>query len=76
MGYADFSVESISTWEILLMRFYSILIGFWVLCKRFFKSIWHSSSLTSIPRDNPPSCLVDSTIGQHKYVKIKVIIVL
>lgn len=71
MGNADFSIVSISAWERFTIRFLSVWIGLWVLCKRFFKWIWYPSSLTSLPRDNPPSCLVDSSLGHHKYVKLK-----
>lgn len=66
-------IETIPFCQRLRIYALSFIFGAWVLCRRMFKCIWDSNSLYSLQaRDNPPACLVDTTLGQHKYVKLKV----
>ncbi|KAF5301484.1 hypothetical protein FQR65_LT08787 [Abscondita terminalis] len=71
MGAADFRIVSISALERFLIAFLAICNGCWVLCKHFFKKLWDPNSTIPVPRDKPPTCLVDSTLGQHQYVKLQ-----
>ena len=69
----DCCIVQISVWETVRIHFLSCLVGVWVVFKRFFKWLWDPNQLYMLQlRDNPPSCLVDSSLGQHKYVKLKV----
>lgn len=66
-------IQSISAWNSIRIHFLSIIFGIWVLCKKFIKWTWNSKGVNSLQlRDNPPSCLLDSYLGHHKYVKLKV----
>lgn len=71
MGAGDLRIESISALDKFLITFFCICSGFWVLCKHFLKKLWDPNSMIPLPRDKPPSCLVDSTLGQHQYVKLQ-----
>lgn len=70
--FKDVQIVKIPVWEIFIIHFLSSIIGLWVLFKRIAKWIWNPSAFTQIHRDNPPPCLVDTSLGQHKYVKLKV----
>lgn len=66
-------IETIPIWQRLRIYALSFVFGAWVLCRRLLKCLWDSNSLYSLQsRDNPPACLVDTSLGQHKYVKLKV----
>nr|CAI5825693.1 unnamed protein product [Callosobruchus analis] len=65
-------VQPISVFEKYRIYLLSVVFGVWVVLKRFLKWIWNPKALNSMQlRDNPPACLVDSSFGQHKYVKLK-----
>lgn len=67
-----FRTESITLCDKLLMAIRSIGFGLWVICKYFFKKVCYTNStIISAPRNKQPACLVDSTFGYHKYVKIQ-----
>ncbi|XP_074030885.1 epoxide hydrolase 4 isoform X2 [Leptinotarsa decemlineata] len=69
----EFRIQTISVCDTIRIHCLSCIFGVWVIFKRLAKGVWNSQRLTNIqPRDNPPSCLVDSRLGQHKYVKLKV----
>ncbi|XP_045482984.1 epoxide hydrolase 4-like [Harmonia axyridis] len=66
-------IVSVSLWDSLKIHFFSCVYGLWVLSKRLLKYLWNGNleySRANV-RDSPPSCLEDSSIGQHKYVKLK-----
>lgn len=66
-------VQTISNFNIMRIHFSSLVYGIWVLVKNFAKLMWLRKNLKTFElRGNPPSCLVDSALGQHKYVKLKV----
>lgn len=66
-------VESLSNIDIIRLHFSSCLYGILVVFKNLAKLLWFSKKENSLQsRDNPPPCLVDSSLGQHKYVKLKV----
>lgn len=66
-------VQSLSYIDIIRIHFSSCVYGIWVVFKNVAKLFWLRKKSKSLHlRDNPPSCLVDSSIGQHKYVKLKV----
>nr|XP_023020332.1 epoxide hydrolase 4-like [Leptinotarsa decemlineata] len=68
----EFRIQTISVCDTIRIHCLSCIFGVWVIFKRLAKGVWNSQRLTNIqPRDNPPSCLVDSRLGQHKYVKLK-----
>lgn len=72
MGRHDTCVANISVWLTLRIHLFSYVIGAWVCMKRFAKWTWDPNGLFAVHRrDNPPACLVDSTIGRHSYVKLK-----
>lgn len=53
----------------------SFVFGAWVIFKRLLRYVWNpSGSVQMLLRDTPPSFLVDSSLGQHKHVKLKVLI--
>lgn len=74
MDGRNYCIVSISIWDTLKIHFLSCVYGLWLLAKRFIKHLWNRGKGT-LPtpsfRDNPPLCLVDSSLGQHKYVKLK-----
>lgn len=66
-------IETIPVWQRLKIYAFSVVLGAWVLCRRLLRYVWDPHVLLSLQaRDNPPSCLVDTNLGQHKYVKLKV----
>ncbi|CAG9826289.1 unnamed protein product [Diabrotica balteata] len=69
---ATMCIQSISVVDSIRIHVLSIIFGVWVICKRLLKWIWDPKRLNSHQlRDSPPSCLLDSSLGQHKYVKLK-----
>ncbi|KAL3279399.1 hypothetical protein HHI36_016909 [Cryptolaemus montrouzieri] len=64
-------IVSVSLWDSIKIHFLSCVYGSWVLTKRILKYLWDKDLDSSSCRDNPPTCLVDSSLGQHKYVKLK-----
>lgn len=69
----DLRIVKISSWEIIKLHFFTFIFGVWIICKMSAKWIWDPKSFFILQqRDNPPACLVDSSLGQHKYVKLKV----
>lgn len=62
----------IPVWERLMIHFFSFILGLWILFKRLLKWMWNPNIFNQKIRDNPPSCLVDTMLGQHKHVKLKV----
>lgn len=66
------SIVEVSYIETLKIFAFSAFWGVWVLCKRITLQMLKTSNCDWNDIDNPPSCLVDSSIGQHSYMKIKV----
>ncbi|XP_056632217.1 epoxide hydrolase 4-like [Diorhabda sublineata] len=65
-------IQSISVIDTLKIHVFSLLFGVWVIVKRFSMRIWDPKRLHNLQiRDTPPSCLLDSSLGQHNYVKLK-----
>ncbi|GJQ68848.1 hypothetical protein Trydic_g6048 [Trypoxylus dichotomus] len=72
MGKHDTSITTISTWDTLTIHFLSFFLAAWISLKIFVKWIFSRNNYFRIQnRDNPPECLVDNNLGQHKYVKLK-----
>ncbi|KAG5900552.1 hypothetical protein JTB14_022859 [Gonioctena quinquepunctata] len=68
----ELCIQSISVWDTIRIHFLSFVFGVWVVLKRLAKWIWYPKKINSLHlRDNPPSCLLDTSLGQHKYVKLK-----
>lgn len=68
----EMRIQSIPVWDTCRIHILSFIFAVWVVCKRTAKWIWDPAGFHTVQvRDNPPSCLVDSTLGQHKYVKLK-----
>lgn len=66
-------IETISVWQSLRIYALSFGLGLWVLARRLLRWLWDPRGFYALQtRDNPPSCLVDTSLGQHKYVKLKV----
>lgn len=66
-------VTSVSLWERFELHFFAYILGFWIVAKRFCRWLWTPNTFFQQQlRDNPPSCLLDTTLGQHRYVKLKV----
>uniref|UniRef100_A0AAU6QEK5 Epoxide hydrolase n=1 Tax=Kerria lacca TaxID=473130 RepID=A0AAU6QEK5_9HEMI len=61
----------ISRYEAIKIFYLSLLRGIWILCKQLVLMVLRSSKFECNNIDNPPSCLVDNTLGQHSYMKIK-----
>lgn len=68
----EVQIVLIPIWERFTIHFLSFVFGLWILFKRLAKWLWNPSSFVQVERDNPPACLVDTSLGQHKYVKLKV----
>lgn len=66
-------IVPISFWNTVQIYAYAFIYSLWVCAKTLVRWIWNYKVLpTSKSRDNPPLILVDSTIGRHSYVKVKV----
>lgn len=66
-------VVSISLWDSIIIHLNAIILGIWLLLKRLLKWLWNRNAYPNIQvRDSPPACLVDSSLGLHSYVKLKV----
>lgn len=73
MAYDDTCIARVSVYDSLRIHLLSFVIGVWVVFKRFARWAWDPNAFFSLRRrDNPPACLVDSTLGRHSYVKLKV----
>lgn len=66
-------IETIPFWQSFRIYALSFVFGAWVLFWRLLRCLWDPNGFCRLQaRDNPPACLVDTTLGQHKYVKLKV----
>lgn len=64
------NIVSVSVWDTFKIHLFSLVIGLWIVFKRLVK--WTLKQGTALEiRDNPPLCLVDSSLGQHNYIKLK-----
>jgi hypothetical protein len=69
----DLRIVTVSLWEIIKIHSLTFVFGVWIMCKMSAKWVWDPKSFFTLQqRDTPPACLVDSSLGQHKYVKLKV----
>ncbi|XP_014282132.1 epoxide hydrolase 4 [Halyomorpha halys] len=64
-------IIKLPTFEIFKIRLFSLFWGFWSLLKFSFKKLFTSSEKEYAVIGNPPSCLTDSSLGHHSYIKIK-----
>lgn len=64
-------IVSISYPDSIKIHVLSFLWGLWCLFKKIMRSAWYNSDV-QLKRDCPPACLVDSSLGRHSYVKLKV----
>lgn len=72
MGKDNACIVSIPIWDKCRIHVLSYLFGMWMLFKNFAKWIWDPKGFFRLNlRDNPPQCLLDSSLGQHKYIKLK-----
>lgn len=70
--YGQECIVSISPWDSLKIHVLSFTCGFWVILKRLAQWAWNPNGFFSLQRrEAPPSCLVDSSLGRHSYVKLK-----
>lgn len=58
--------------DTLKIFWFAFLWGIWTMAKRFVLQVLRSSNFEWNDIDNPPLCLVDTKLGQHNYMKIKV----
>lgn len=71
--YGQECIVSISPWESLKIHILSFTCGFLVILKRLAQWAWNPNGFFSLQRrEAPPPCLVDSSLGRHSYVKLKV----
>lgn len=71
--YGQECIVSISPWDSLKIHFLSFACGFWVILKRLAQWAWNPNGFFSLQRrEAPPPCLVDSSLGRHSYMKLKV----
>lgn len=67
------SVVFVSVFEEIKIYFLTIIYGLLMIFKILAKWLWDPKAFILLkPRDKPPTCLVDTALGQHKYVKLKV----
>lgn len=67
------NIVTVSIWERFVVHLLALFVGLWVLTKRFCRWAWNPGAFYKLElRDVPPPCLVDTALGQHKYVKLKV----
>ncbi|GLV31968.1 hypothetical protein CBL_07728 [Carabus blaptoides fortunei] len=72
MAYEESCIARVSVCDSFRIHLLSFVIGVWVVFKRFARWAWDPNTFFSLRvRDNPPACLVDSTLGRHSYVKLK-----
>ncbi len=71
IGYNENVVE-ISRLESIKLLCLSLMWGIWMLWKTAVLTIFRSNNFEWNNIDNPPACLVDSALGQHSYIKLKV----
>jgi hypothetical protein len=63
----------ISSWDSFKIHFLSFVCGIWVILKRLLQWAWNPNGFFSLQRrEAPPPCLVDSALGRHSYMKLKV----
>uniref|UniRef100_A0A1B6CNS7 AB hydrolase-1 domain-containing protein n=1 Tax=Clastoptera arizonana TaxID=38151 RepID=A0A1B6CNS7_9HEMI len=67
------NIVSVPLLEILKIHYLSFLWGLWCFFKLFIKKMcfFSKNSDQISDRGKPPICLVDTTLGQHSYVKLK-----
>lgn len=66
-------IVHISVWEVVKLHFQSFIYGIYLIVKRFVKWAWNPKNFFVLQqRDKPPQCLVDNSLGEHSYVKLKV----
>ncbi|BES92914.1 ABC1 family [Nesidiocoris tenuis] len=69
-SHEKLGLVKLSKYEVLEMKIVSMFLGIWFLIKRTFKKlIGYHSSPRSIEKQ--PSCLTDSSMGVHSYIKLK-----
>ena len=68
-------IVKISSWDRIQIHICSLLCGLWILLKRCVLRLWRAKSgSSSEKRGNPPACLLETTLGTHSFVKLKVLI--
>ena len=67
-------IVPISTCERIKIYIFSMVCAFWLFAKRILGKVWRSKSKHGHfeKRGSPPFCLLDTSLGQHSYVKLKV----
>lgn len=66
-------IVHVSVLERVKLQALSVVYGWYLVVRRLIKWAWNPKQFFLLqPRDKPPPCLVDSTIGKHSYVKLKV----
>ncbi|PSN36565.1 hypothetical protein C0J52_09140 [Blattella germanica] len=61
----------ISFWDSVKLHLFAFICGLWIIFKRFAQWAFTPDFFKIQKRDNPPPCLVDSTLGHHSYMKLK-----
>ncbi|RZF34868.1 hypothetical protein LSTR_LSTR012865 [Laodelphax striatellus] len=64
------NIVTISSTDALKIHILSFLWGVWSILRKFMREVLYNAN-PQLKRDNPPTCLVDTTLGQHSYVKLK-----
>lgn len=70
-GTINSGIVSISYPDSLKIHVLSFFWGLWNLVKKLMRSALYNPD-AQLKRDSPPTCLVDTSLGQHSYVKLKV----
>lgn len=69
----NIKIVHISMWEMAKLHFLSFTYGLYLIMKRFLQWAWNPNKFFVLQqRDKPPQCLVDNSLGEHSYVKLKV----
>uniref|UniRef100_A0A023F7J8 Putative soluble epoxide hydrolase n=1 Tax=Triatoma infestans TaxID=30076 RepID=A0A023F7J8_TRIIF len=66
----NFDIVKISTLDVITLKLYSLFWGSLFLIKQLLKNLW-VTNLKENSSGNPPGCLIDNTLGQHSYIKLK-----
>ncbi|XP_051171276.1 epoxide hydrolase 3-like [Leptopilina boulardi] len=65
-------VVHVSLLEIVKLHFLSFTYGLYLIVKRLLQWAWNPKNFFLLQRrDKPPQCLVDNSLGEHLYVKLK-----
>ncbi|KAJ8681509.1 hypothetical protein QAD02_017301 [Eretmocerus hayati] len=66
-------IVRVSLCERLRMCFLALAFGWYLVLRRLIRWAWDPQQFFRMrPRDKPPACLVDDSLGRHSYVKLKV----